>query len=188
MGMSSELRTSTLPLGRQFALIMSVLVLATTLTWVYLSMRAIMDIGGSCASGGPYVIETPCPDGAATLLSVGIPVMVLSTFAASGLALGLKAPALLLPMWNILFGSLGWNFLDYGVSAPDGSGPVVGWIVCGSMCELMALGGLALMISTRTMESAEGATVTGRQWWWSSYLILGLAGLVLGMWSFNAWT
>ena len=39
------------------------LVLAITLTWTFFSMRAVMNVGGSCADGGPYVSAQPCPDG-----------------------------------------------------------------------------------------------------------------------------
>ena len=35
--------------------VISVLVLAVTLTWTYFSMRSVMNVGGSCADGGPYV-------------------------------------------------------------------------------------------------------------------------------------
>ena len=46
--------------------------LAMCLTLIFLSMRAVMDIGGFCAEGGPYVIETHCPDGVPLLLVGGI--------------------------------------------------------------------------------------------------------------------
>ena len=37
-----------------------------------------MDIGGSCASGGPYQIATPCPAGVDVLLTLGIPLGIVS--------------------------------------------------------------------------------------------------------------
>ena len=40
-----------------------VLVVAVSLTWTYLSMRAVMNVGGSCADGGPYIPRVSCPDG-----------------------------------------------------------------------------------------------------------------------------
>ena len=48
----------------------------------------------------------------------------------------MSAPNLLLPMWFLLFASLGWNFLEYGIFRGDVE---VGWIVCGVVFELMAL-------------------------------------------------
>jgi hypothetical protein len=37
--------------------------IAGSITVVFLGMRSVLDVGGQCASGGPYVIATPCPDG-----------------------------------------------------------------------------------------------------------------------------
>ena len=41
-------------------------------------MRSVMDIGGSCASGGPYSIEVACPDGVDVLMLVAFPLGFLS--------------------------------------------------------------------------------------------------------------
>src|SRR5215213_3880915 len=87
-------------------LVVSVLVLAVSLVWTFLGMRSVMDVGGSCAEGGPYEIATPCPHGA-VLLSVAIPVLIISAMLGSAMALLVRAPNLLLPMWAALFGSLG---------------------------------------------------------------------------------
>ena len=46
--------------------------LAMCLTLVFLAMRAVMDVGGFCAEGGPYVIETHCPEGVPLVLIGGI--------------------------------------------------------------------------------------------------------------------
>ena len=77
-------------------LAVAVVLIGVALAWTYLGMRAVMDIGGACATGGPYVPAQACPEGATTLLSVGIPLLLLATFAASGIALmlglGLTAP------------------------------------------------------------------------------------------------
>ena len=98
---------------RRTTLLAGVTLVGLSLTWSFLGMRAIMAIGGACASGGPYVPAQQCPDGATVLLSGGVPLMVLATLVAAGLALSVGAPTLLLPMWALLFGSLGWNFLEY---------------------------------------------------------------------------
>ena len=80
----------------------SVLVMLLALTWVYLGMRSVMDIGGSCASGGPYVVANPCPDNVAGFLAISIPLMLVAAFVGSAVAVGLGAPNLLLPMWSWL--------------------------------------------------------------------------------------
>ena len=41
-----------------------VLVLGLSLTWTFLSMRTVMDVGGACADGGPYVERPAVPGGA----------------------------------------------------------------------------------------------------------------------------
>ena len=112
----------------------SVLVLGITLTWTFFSMRAVMNVGGSCADGGPYVSAQPCPDGS-YLIAIAIPVMLITAMVGSAAALSINAPNLLIPMWGALFGSLGWNFLEF---AFKGSGIVWGWLVCGVMFWLMA--------------------------------------------------
>ena len=47
-------------------------------------------------------------------------------------------------MWAALFGALGFNFLQLGFDPPESmsSGGATGWIVCGVVFWLMALGGL----------------------------------------------
>lgn len=190
---------------RVVTLYVSVLVMLLTMTWVYLSMRTVMDIGGSCGSGGPYVVANPCPDNVVVFMTLGIPVMLVSAFVGSAAAVGLGAPNLLLPMWWLLFGSLGWNFLDYGLF----SGEVVwGWAICGVMFWLMALpallislpwgwAGPARIAAARERAKAEqpevpdspgGGAVGGTGRWVVAYLLLGALGIALGWWSFQAWT
>ena len=36
---------------------------AAGLTALFLGMRRVMEIGGFCAEGGPFVIQHPCPEG-----------------------------------------------------------------------------------------------------------------------------
>ena len=136
-GMSLEPGATPTPYRPLAILLSCVLVLAVALTWAYLAMRAVMDVGGTCAEGGPYEIAQPCPDGA-WMISVAIPVLIAAAMLGSYVAFRLTAPNLLVPMWTVLFGTLGWNFLEYGFSD---DGPVWGWIVCGAMFELMALPG-----------------------------------------------
>jgi len=182
----SETQAAAVPVRRLTVLLISVVILALTLTWAFLSMRAVMDVGGSCADSGPYVSAQPCPGGAG-FIAVAIPVMILATFAGTFAAISINAPNLLVPMWTILFGSLGWNFLEYGFTGPN----VPGWIVCGIVFELMALPGLvAIVVSRGTMwTSGNGASSkpTEPVMWWGIYLALGTVGTALGTWSFYSW-
>jgi len=174
------------PYARLGVLLGSVVVLAVALMWTYLGMRSVMDVGGSCAEGGPYEIATPCPDGA-VLLSVGIPVMVVSAMLGSAVAFMVSAPNLLVPMWALLFGSLGWNFLEYGFS----DGIVWGFVVCGVVFELMALPALPMMFLGKQLVSfvpQRALREPGQGTWYAAYAVLGAAGAALGWWTFDAWT
>ena len=163
-----------------------VLVMTLAMTWVFLSMRAVMDIGGTCASGGPYEIATPCPDNVAVLMTLGIPLMVVCAIAGSAVAIGLGAPNLLLPMWWLLFGSLGWNFLEYGLFNGD---VVWGWVVCGVLFEAMAIPALLIQLPFGWAgPSRMPAQPEGGARWYVAYLLLGAVGVALGWWSFDAWS
>lgn len=119
--------------------------LAMCLTLVFLAMRAVMDVGGFCAEGGPYVIETHCPEGVPLVLVGGI----FGLFGFGGLTawkgsvIGEPYGALVLLAWPALFLSLGWNFLEYALNPPPGQGIVWGWLIPGVLFVLM--GGLPLL-------------------------------------------
>ncbi|MEX2548274.1 MAG: SHOCT domain-containing protein [Chloroflexota bacterium] len=115
------------------------------LTLVFLAMRAVMDVGGFCAEGGPYVIETHCPEGVPLVLIGGI----FGLFGFGGLMawkgsiVGEPYGALVLLAWPALFLSLGWNFVEYALNPPPGEGIVWGWLIPGVLFVLM--GGVPLI-------------------------------------------
>lgn len=120
--------------------------LAFSLTILWLSMRAVMGIGGFCASGGPYVPAVECPDVVIALTPLSIfGLFIFGGFAWWGAA-GLHGPwlGLIALGWPALFLSLGWNFLEFGIWPPGGNdGKLVwSWIICGVVFVLM--GGLPL--------------------------------------------
>ena len=165
--------------------VISVLVLAVTLTWTYFSMRSVMNVGGSCADGGPYVSAQPCPDGS-FLIAIAIPVMLDTAMAGSAAALSINAPNLLVPMWGVLFGSLGWNFLEFAFS---GNEIVWGWLVCGVMFWLMAapaVFGILVAIKNAVVPPRESRPDAGSRWWVPAYAALGAVGFLAGAWSYNA--
>src|SRR6266540_3097353 len=89
--------------------------LAASIALIFLGMRAVMDVGGACADGGPYVSAQPCP--------TGVPLAMMSAmfglFGATGLIvwfgsrIGKAAASVVALGWPALFLSLGLNFLDY---------------------------------------------------------------------------
>lgn len=108
------------------------------LTLVFLGMRAVMDVGGYCASGGPYVIAQECPQGTAALIPLGIIGGLIGLAMYAVTSAKLPGPRLTLLAWSALFLSLGWNFWEYGLNPPDGSaGLVWGWIICGVVFVIM---------------------------------------------------
>lgn len=123
--------------------------IALGITLLFLGMRAVMDVGGMCAEGGPYEIATTCPEGstAATLLGV------FGLFGFGGLTMwagarlgGAWTGAVGLA-WVALFAVLGWNFLEYGIiSPPEGEAIVWGWLIPGVMFEVMAFGPVVFVI------------------------------------------
>jgi hypothetical protein len=91
---------------------------ACCLTLLFLSSRVLLSIGGSCGSGGSYVVATPCPDGIGWIL----PVSILGGLAALGVYMASLLPVgpRLVPLaWPALFLGLGWNFLRSALSGPD---------------------------------------------------------------------
>jgi hypothetical protein len=86
------------------------------MTLVFMAMRAVMEIGGRCGQGGPYVISKPCPK--------GIPLVILGGIWGGLIFAGLYVwraaksgiPSFVGLLWPALFLSLGWNSLQYGVS------------------------------------------------------------------------
>lgn len=124
--------------------------LAACLTLIWLGMRAVMDIGGACAEGGPFVPVQPCPAGAPAALTLGM--LGIFGFGALGIYAGAQIgggwAALPLLAWPVLFGSLGWNFLEYGFTYEEG-GIVWGWVIPGVIFILMAVVPLWFVWSAR---------------------------------------
>ena len=118
--------------------------LACGITLLFLGMRAVMDIGGVCAEGGPFVTRQSCPDGVPALMIGGIwgGIIFCALYAWQTIKHGV--PSLLVLAWPALFLSLGWNFLEYGLDPPGiEDGVVWGWLICALLFFLM--GGIPLI-------------------------------------------
>jgi len=136
-----------------------VFLIAGGITVMYQAMRAVMEVGGYCASGGPYEIRQQCPDGV-WLMFVGVfGGLIGLAFVIAGTFRG--GPKLWVLAWPALFLSLGWNFLHYAFDPPPpDSGVVVGWLICGVLFVLM--GGVPLLFALwnakLTLWGSDGAT------------------------------
>jgi hypothetical protein len=105
---------------------------AASLTVLFLAMRAVMEIGGTCGSiVGPDETIRPCPGKVVGLLPgaiwgglifTGLYVLVASRY---------KVPSLVSLAWPALFLSLGYNFFDYGIHGQSG------FVACGVVFVLM---------------------------------------------------
>ena len=125
---------------------LTLLCVAISITIMFLGMRAVMDIGGFCAEGGPYEIAVHCPKGIPLMMPLSIFGMLI--FGALYFFTGKKdEPNFAFLFWTALFGTLGWNFLEYALYPSDGSGLVISWLICGIMFELMAFGPLLFLFN-----------------------------------------
>jgi hypothetical protein len=122
----------------------------TSITLLFLGMRAVMDVGGACADGGPYVSAQPCPAGVPLALIGGM----FGLFGSAGLIvwfgsrIGTGAASIVALGWPLLFLSLGFNFLDYAFHPPDTiATPVWGWLIPGVLFWLMGGAPLAVGIA-----------------------------------------
>jgi len=120
--------------------------LTFAITSVWLGMRAVMDIGGYCASGGPYEIAVQCPAGVDLIMVLAFPLGFLSAgvMVWTGGRIGGNYAGLIGLAWPALFLSLGWNFLQYAFHPPGGDGGIeLGWLIPGVLFVLM--GGFPLL-------------------------------------------
>lgn len=155
----------------------SLVLVGLGLTWTFLGMRAVMDVGSTCADGGPYVSRQACPQGG-LMVFPGIPLALIAAFFGSSVAPGLRAPDLLLPFWAAIFLSLGWNFWEYGLRNGEA---LLAWVVCGALFWALAAPAVYLLFK-RTRERIE------ERRWWPTYAGLTVLGVRLGAVSFSAVT
>lgn len=118
----------------------------TACLWsVAAGMRDVMRLdGGSCGTGGPYVVAHQCSGGDVRLLMIGIFGGLLSAalYAGGTSALGRPVSAAGLVAWCAMFGALGWNFISQYLHPIAGQSGSVGFLIPGVLFELMAIGGL----------------------------------------------
>lgn len=147
MSIAASPRTPVEALRATVAVFLTLAGVSCGLTILNLGGRAVMDVGGACASGGPYVVAVECPE--------GVPLMMMAGIWGGLVFVGLyvratskhHVPTLVGLLWPALFLSLGWDFLDYGIDPPGGGGLVWGWLVCAALFAL--IGGLPLLFMVK---------------------------------------
>jgi hypothetical protein len=132
-----------IPVGASLGIFVGLAGVAAAMTMLFLGMRSVMDIGGFCAEGGPYVIGVSCPRDISAVMIGGIWAGLAFAGLYAWLAFKHRVPNFVALLWSALFLSLGWNFLVYGLDAPGDAGLAWGWLVCAVLFLLM--GGLPLI-------------------------------------------
>jgi hypothetical protein len=106
----------TSPLWRYFGSAASWLIFTFSFTLLAVGATIVMGLGGFCASGGAYVIQTQCPD----IVTLTTPGSIFGGLIAVGigavLASGFGTP-LVSWAWPILFIGLGLAFLGSGIAS-----------------------------------------------------------------------
>jgi hypothetical protein len=143
-------KPSGVSIGTVLGYLAGIAVGTMSITLLFLGMRAVMDVGGACADGGPFVTAQPCPSGTPLAMVGGM----FGLFGAAGLIMwfgsriSTAATAVVALGWPLLFVSLGWNFLDYGLHPTDGEdGPVWGWLIPGILFWVMGLAPVVVAIA-----------------------------------------
>ena len=129
------------------------------LTVLFLSMRAVMEIGGSCGASGTGL--TPCPGHVAGLLPAAIWGGLIFTGLYVWQCAKHHVPSFVSLLWPALFLSLGFNFFDY---AFNGGTIAAGFLICGVVFVLM--GGFPLLYAIPHLWKvyAKGEIETGKPW------------------------
>lgn len=154
------------PVSRVLGSALSWLLFASSFALLYRVSGIVMGLGGYCASGGPYVIETECPEAVVILA----PLSIFGGFLAVGVALvfarGFGTP-LVIWAWPILFVGLGIDFL-LASFVPGGVANLVVAIVflvmgAAPLLFVLRVGARRLVIGTtdargRAFRDARGAT------------------------------
>ncbi len=106
------------------------------------AMRSVMiESGGFCASGGPYVIANECDESAMAILMVALPVGLVLMGLRALLTIWVRGPGFgVFPALGIMFAVLGYNFIELGFDPPGEASRSWGWIVSGATFWAMALG------------------------------------------------
>lgn len=134
------------PVWRLAGSILSWAMFAFFFLGLYQSAAVVIGLGGFCASGGAYVIETECPEAVVVFAPIGI----FGMFAAAGVALVVArgfGVSLIAWAWPILFVGLGLQFI---LGAAAGVG-IISNIVVGALFIVMGLGPVWFLVSSKAL-------------------------------------
>lgn len=139
------------PVARVLGSAVSWMLFTLCFTLLYQVSAVVMGLGGFCASGGPYVIETECPEAVVVFAPLSIFGGLLAAAIGLFFARGFGTP-LVLWAWPILFVGLGLDFLRASVLPGGVANIVVGivFVVMGlvPLVIVLRLGAARLLVGT----------------------------------------
>ena len=149
-------------IGSWIGAVVCALGIGACLTMVTLGSVQLMKAGGFVASGGPYQIARPAPEGSWVL-----PLWFIGLFVFSSLhtifVWRIKAPRLNYATWCALWTAVGAVTFWYGLYPPQGKGPAWGWLIMGGVFLLVGFGSVATNFATRNIIEWNRAEMTGRR-------------------------
>ena len=201
----SESPTAPIPYVGIVVTFVCVLLVGMCLAWAFLAMRAVTGVGGACDSSAAYeVVDSVSRRHLADRHRD--PGHADRGARRVRLRMSIGAPALLVPVWALLFTSLGWNFFEFGFTDGNVSFIISGvlfwamaapaWIAMWIALKNSILKSLHLEVKqkkrrkTREEKLAEkraatgpwsAASLAGSLWWWPIYAVLGCGGALFGV-------
>lgn len=141
----------------------------------------LLDVGGFCAEGGPYVIRQECPDGVIPVLAIGIPLLIVF-----GITYAVALPegwrSLLGWAWPILFLELAGCFILASFTASDQGfaiAPFITGLVMAGIGLLPAIGLPVVPSRRRTSGPGESSGRTSLAYQLGFVVIGGVCGYLL---------
>jgi hypothetical protein len=132
--------------------VVSWLLFSISFTLLYMGSATVMGLGGFCASGGPYVIQTECPDAVVAFVPLSIFGGLIAVGIGAIFAQGFGTP-LITWAWPVLFVGLGAAFL---ISSAQPGG--ITFLIIGIMFVAMGLVPLVLEFRVSPQRAFLGTT------------------------------
>lgn len=148
--------------GSWLGALLSATGLGACITIVTLGGMAVMDQGGFVASGGPYEIAHPIPEGLWVLPLAFIGIWVF-TLTHGIFASRIKGFGLAYATWCAVWTSIGATTFWYGFNPPGTGGLVWGWLVMGGIFLVVGLASAWLYIRYLRSSDREPSEMPSRQ-------------------------
>lgn len=164
--------------GSWFGAAVSAVGLGASLTVVNLGGMATMNRGGFVASGGPYQIAHPAPEGF-WILPVAFIGLWIFPVAHGVFASRIKGFGLVFATWCAVWTSIGGTTFWYGLNPPGGHGLAWGWLTMGGIFLLVGLGSIAAYVAYLRLPDRGPAEMPANLRW--PYALLVAAALASGV-------